>query len=113
MPQLAFDVGSGDEPPIIGCHLGDHEECDELCKRSNWLYGHCRHLDSFTLKCQCYPYKATLDPTVCTQEQHAFCEHSCINQRGLSGGYCYPHASRKKHRSTARCACFNRIPVYV
>ncbi|CDW54573.1 hypothetical protein TTRE_0000284301 [Trichuris trichiura] len=96
------------QSPIIGCHFGDHEECDELCKRSNWLYGHCLHMDNATLKCQCYPYKEPLNPAVCTKEQHEACQQNCINRGELIGGYCYPHTSGKTNRSTPRCSCFRR-----
>ncbi|KAL1236098.1 hypothetical protein T4B_1736 [Trichinella pseudospiralis] len=93
---------------IIGCNFGDHEECDELCKRANWLYGHCRHLDQSSLKCQCYPYKLPQDGAVCTRELHDACDEKCIAGGEPAGGYCYPHTNGVNDPSLPRCSCFHR-----
>ncbi|VDP05589.1 unnamed protein product [Soboliphyme baturini] len=93
---------------VIGCRVGDHEECDELCKLDNWLYGHCSHVDTDSLQCRCFPYKSTLNLEACNKQEHVRCHRQCLTNGRKAGGYCYLHANFDQDPGTPRCGCFQR-----
>ncbi|KAH7727031.1 Protein F35C5.12 [Aphelenchoides avenae] len=104
---LAF--GGSSAAAALGCEKLDHTACDELCKADGFWYGHCSHWDGRDFQCTCYEYKKPLDPSICSDMQEQ-CLQEC-KDKGLEGGYCYPHPSAAEPRGIATCDCFEKFPA--
>ncbi|KAI6184082.1 hypothetical protein M3Y97_00558300 [Aphelenchoides bicaudatus] len=90
------------------CGRADHLQCDEICKMDSFFYGNCKLYDGKDFQCQCYPYRAPLDGSVCRNMQD-YCKKTCQQKNSDGGGYCYPQSTYNNPRGQPTCACFGKF----